>query len=155
MFVTSAIVLAALTAGNPIALFAKATASMLGSSAALTSDEIVLFSITGDQTETEISKPETEALLKKFQVWAATEDVRASVQQPRPPTGNSLPARVVKQARAEVRPPQTHRHVLLAHAAKREDRLAKRARHQVRYKRDDLAYWVTQLFTPRGHPGLL
>ena len=41
---------------------------MLGSSAALTSDEIALFSKTGNRTETEISKPTADALFKQFQV---------------------------------------------------------------------------------------
>jgi hypothetical protein len=85
--VTSTIVLAVLSAGNPLALFAKATASILGSSAALTSDEIALFSKTGNRTETEISKPAAEALFKQFQVWAAAEDARARVQQPGQPPG--------------------------------------------------------------------
>jgi hypothetical protein len=150
--VTSAIVLAVLSAGNPLALFAKATASILGSSAALTSDEIALFSKTGYQTETEISKPAAQALFKQFQVWAAAEDARASVQPSgQQPPGNGLPSPGVKHARLEVRPPRNHRHVVPAHTARREVRLAKHARHQVRYRRYALAYWVAPIRLSERH----
>jgi hypothetical protein len=149
LFVTSAIVLAVLSAGNPLALFANATASILGSSAALTSDEIALFSKTGSQTETEISKPAAEALFKQFQVWAAAEDARARVQPSgQQPPGNGLPSPGVKHARSEVRPPQTHRP---AHTARREVRLAKHARHQVRYRRYALAHWAAPIGWSERH----
>ena len=144
LLVTFAIVIAVLAAGNPLALFAKATAS-IGSSAALTSNEIALFNIARYQTESEISKPAAEALFKQFQVWAAAEDAGTRVQQPEPP-GKELGARVVKHARAEVRPPQTQRYIRPAHAARGDVRLPKQARRKVRHPQYALAYdWLAPI----------
>ena len=143
---TSAIVLAVFSAGNPLALFAKATASMPGTSVALTSDEIALFRKTGNRTETEISKPAAEALFKQFQVWAAAEDAGTRVQQRGQPPGKDPGARGVKHARAEVRPPQTQRYIRPAHAARGDVRLPKQARRKVRHPQYALAYdWLAPI----------
>jgi hypothetical protein len=151
LFLTSAIILAVLSAGNPLALFAKATASIVGSSAALRSDEIALFSKTGNQAETEISKQAAEALLEQFRVWAATEDARARVQQPRGPTGSDSQAWAAKPARAEAKPPQTNRHISSAHKARGEVRFPKQhARRQGRHRQYAL---VKDWWAPIG-PGL-
>jgi hypothetical protein len=82
-------------------------------------------------------------LFKQFQVWAAAEDARARVQQPGQPPGKDPGARVVKHAPAEVRPPQTHRYIRPAHAARGDVRLPKHARRKVRHQQYALAYdWL-------------
>jgi hypothetical protein len=90
-------------------------------------------------------------LFKQFQVWAAAEDARVTVQPSgqQPPGNSLLPG--VKPGRSEVRPPQAHRHILPAHTARREVRLAKHARHQVRSKRYALAYWAAPIRWSEGH----
>src|ERR1700692_3009214 len=112
---TAGIVFAVLSVENPIAL-TNATASLVGTSApqdgtqsmpkiqstadapallptaseAPTGDEIAAAFKTPNQSQTEISQPPAEALLKQFQAWAAEKDARAEV-------------RPVKNAREHVR----------------------------------------------------
>ena len=112
---TAGIVFAVLSVENPIVL-ANATASLVGTSApqdgtqsmpkiqstadvpallptaseAPTGDEIAAAFKTPNQSQTEISQPPAEALLKQFQAWAAEKDARAEV-------------RPVKNAREHVR----------------------------------------------------
>src|ERR1700730_18083467 len=112
---TAGIVFAVLSVENPIVL-ANATASLVGISApqdgtqsmpkiqstadapallptaseAPTGDEIAAAFKTPNQSQTEISQPPAEALLKQFQAWAAEKDARAEV-------------RPVKNAREHVR----------------------------------------------------
>src|SRR6202162_4816273 len=111
-FVTApAIVFAVLSAGNPLALFANATASLVGGSAsqdgadqlgptiqsaadapgfaptardALKGEEIAAALEVADQSQTEIRQPLVEDLLKQFQAWAAEEDARAQVEPVQP-----------------------------------------------------------------------
>jgi len=106
-FVTAgAIVFAVLSAGNPLVLFAKARASLVGTSAPLdgagqpapiihsTADRQVLSPTAGDvpkgdemaspreaadQGQTEIRQQPAEDLLKQLQAWAAAEDARTKV----------------------------------------------------------------------------
>jgi hypothetical protein len=108
LFVTAAaIVLAVLSAGNPLALFAKARASLIGTSTPqdgtvqlapivqTTSDHQVLPPTAtnapkggemastreaADQTQSEIRQHPSEDLLKQLQVWAAEEDARGKVE---------------------------------------------------------------------------
>lgn len=108
LFVTAgAIVFAVLSAGDPLALFAKARASLIGTSAPQdgtgqlapiiqsTADRQVLPPTAGDvpngnemaspreaadQSQTEIRQQPAEDLLKQLQAWAAEEDARAKVE---------------------------------------------------------------------------
>ena len=112
LFVTAgAIVFAVLSAGNPLALFAKARASLIGTSAPQdgtgqlapiiqsTADRQVLPPTAGDapkgdemaspreaadQSQTEIRQQPAEDLLKQLQAWAAEEDARAKVEPVQP-----------------------------------------------------------------------
>jgi len=103
----AAIVFAILSVGNPLVLFADATASLVATSApqdgtgqsmpiiqstadaqalpptaseAPTGEEIAAAFKTAIQSETEIREPTAEALLKQFQAWAAEEDAQAQVR---------------------------------------------------------------------------
>jgi hypothetical protein len=98
---------AILSVGNPIALFASATASLAGISApqsgngqstpaiqstasaqalqpaardAPTRDEIVATFKTAHQTQTEIRQPPAEASFEQFQAWAAEQNAPAQVR---------------------------------------------------------------------------
>ena len=156
-----AIGLMIIMAGNPLTLFAKATASSVGSSVpedgagqsmpingstagglyflpALVEEEptrgqIAAVFNTAYESRTEISQPPTEALLKQFQAWAAEEDARSSGEQERP--GQESRAQAVQNARAEaVRPAQKSRQVQSEHRIRAKVRLRKDARpkHNVR-----------------------
>jgi hypothetical protein len=85
----AAIVFAILPVGNPIAVFATTTASLVGAQAlppvardAPTRDQIAAAFKTAHQSQTEIRQPPAEALLKQFRAWAAEQDARAQVQKP-------------------------------------------------------------------------
>ena len=106
LVVTAAAIVFAILVGNPIALLANATASLVGTSAsqddtqsmptiqstadaqalppsaseAPTGEEIAAAFKTAIQSETEIREPTAEALLKQFQAWAAEEDAQAQVR---------------------------------------------------------------------------
>jgi hypothetical protein len=108
LFVSAgAILFAVLSAGNPLVLFAKARASLIGTSAPRdgtgqlapiiqsTADRQVLPPTAGDvpkgdemaspreaadQSQTEIRQQPAEDLLKQLQAWAAEEDARAKVE---------------------------------------------------------------------------
>ena len=117
---TAGIVFAVLSVENPIVL-ANATASLVGTSAphgtqsmpkiqstadaaallptaseAPTGDEIAVVFKTANQSQTEISQPPAEALLKQFQAWAAEEETRDEI------TGAIEPA---DQGQTEIRQP--------------------------------------------------
>jgi len=119
---TAGIVFAVLSVENPIVL-ANATASLVGTSAprdgtqsmpkiqsaadapallptaseAPTGDEIAVAFKTANQSQTEISQPPAEALLKQFQAWAAEEETRDEI------TGAIEPA---DQGQTEIRQPR-------------------------------------------------
>jgi hypothetical protein len=103
----AAIVFAILSMGNPVLLFANATAFLVATSApqegtdnstpiiqstagaqalpptaseAPTGDETAAPFETADQKQTEIRQPPAETLLSQFQAWAANEDARAEVR---------------------------------------------------------------------------
>ena len=161
LVVTAAAIVFAILVGNPIALLANATASLVGTSAsqddtqsmptiqstadaqalpptaseAPTGEEIAAAFKTAIQSETEIREPTAEALLKQFQAWAAEEDAQVrpvqSVQDAQPQVQDDQ-ARVVN-ARAEVRPVKNARaHVRSEHNARAKVRSLKNARAQMR-----------------------
>src|SRR3979411_2355096 len=106
LVVTAAAIVFAILVGNPIALLANATASLVSTSSsqddtqsmptiqstadaqalppsaseAPTGEEIAAAFKTAIQSETEIREPTAEALLKQFQAWAAEEDAQAQVR---------------------------------------------------------------------------
>jgi hypothetical protein len=108
LFVTAGgIVFAVLSAGNPLVLFAKARASLIGTSAPQDDtgqpapiiqstadrqvlpptardvpkgDEMAFPREAADQSQTEIHQQPAEDLLKQLQAWAAEEDARAKVE---------------------------------------------------------------------------
>jgi hypothetical protein len=106
LVVTAAAIVFAILVGNPIALLANVTASLVGTSAsqddtqsmptiqstadaqalpptaseAPTGEEIAAAFKNAFQSEAEIREPPAEALLKQFQAWAAEEDSQAQVR---------------------------------------------------------------------------
>jgi len=123
LVVTAAAIVFAILVGNPIALLANVTASLVGTSAsqddtqsmptiqstadaqalpptaseAPTGEEIAAAFKTASQGETEIREPTAEALLKQFQAWAAEEDPQAQVRPEQP----------VQEAQAKVQDDQS------------------------------------------------
>jgi hypothetical protein len=171
---TAGIVFAVLSAENPIVL-ASATASLVGTSApqdgtqsmpkiqstahapallptaseAPTGDEIAAAFKTPNQSQTEISQPPAEALLKQFQAWAAEEETRDEITGAIEPADQSQteisqpPAEALlkqfqawaaeKDARAEVRPVKNAReHVRSEHNVRAKVRRVHNARVHVR-----------------------
>ena len=171
---TAGIVFAVLSVENPIVL-ANATASLVGTSApqdgtqsmpkiqstadapallptaseAPTGDEIAAAFKTANQSQTEISQPPAEALLKQFQAWAAEEETRDEITGAIEPAGRSQteisqpPAEALlkqfqawaaeKDARAEVRPVKNAReHVRSEHNVRAKVRRVHNARVHVR-----------------------
>jgi hypothetical protein len=134
LIVTAAAIVLAILVGNPIALLANATASLVGTSAsqdgrqstptvqstadaqalpptareAPTGGEIATALNSGYQSQTENPQPPAEAVFKQFQAWAAEEDAQAQVR-PVQPVQDAQPQvqddqAQVVNARAEVRP---------------------------------------------------
>jgi hypothetical protein len=146
----AAIVFAALFVGNPLAIFANSTASLVATSALQdgttqsmpviqstadaqaptarevpTGDEIAAAFKTAYQSQT------TEALFTQFQAWAAREDARAQVRPVQPV--QDAQAQAVQSAGAQVRSVQKHRHIRHAREEKNaRAKLAKNARAHVR-----------------------
>ena len=107
LVVTAAAIVFANLVGNPIALLANATASLVGTSAsqddtrsmptiqstadaqalpptaseAPTGEEIAAAFKSALQSQTEIREPPAEALLKQFQAWAAEKDSQAQARR--------------------------------------------------------------------------
>lgn len=138
LFVIAAvIVFANVVVGNPVVLFANATASLVGPWApqSLTSEEIALLRKSTYQTEPALSGSEVEALARQFQAWAAEVDARAQVQLPGQPPAKDLGA--------QVRAPQTHGHIRPAHTRRGDLRHPKNARRQATRHQYALAYeWL-------------
>jgi hypothetical protein len=170
---TAGIVFAVLSVENPIVL-ANATASLVGTSAphgtqsmpkiqstadaaallptaseAPTGDEIAVVFKTANQSQTEISQPPAEALLKQFQAWAAEEETRDEITGAIEPADQGQteirqpPAEALlkqfqawaaeKDARAEVRPVKNAReHVRSEHNVRAKVRRVHNARVHVR-----------------------
>ena len=143
-----AIVFAVLSAGNPLVLFAKARASLIGASAPQdgtgqlapiiqsTADRQVLPPTArdvpkgdemaspleaADQSQTEIRQQPAEDFLKQLQAWAAEEDARAQGRTVQP----------VQDAQP-VRPMQKHRRVRHVQNARPELRPVQNPRAKVR-----------------------
>jgi len=180
LFVTAApIFFAVLLVENPTALFANATASLVGTSApqdgtqsmpkiqstadapallptaseAPTGDEIAAAFKTPNQSQTEISQPPAEALLKQFQAWAAEEETRDEITGAIEPADQSQteisqpPAEALlkqfqawaaeKDGRAEVRPVKnTREHVRSEHNVRAKVRRVHNARVHVRPRKN-------------------
>jgi hypothetical protein len=126
LVVTAAAIVFAILVGNPIALLANATASLVGTSAsqddtqsmptiqstadaqalpptaseAPTGEEIAAAFKSTFQSETAIREPAAEALLKQFQAWAAEEDSQAQAQ------AQVRPEQSVQDAQAQVQDDQ-------------------------------------------------
>jgi hypothetical protein len=103
-----------------------------------TRDEIAATSGPADQSQTEISQPPPEALLKQFQAWAAEEDVRAQVVPVQPVQDapaqvvQNVPAQVVENPQPVRRPMQKHRRVRPLQNARVEIRREQNPRAGVR-----------------------
>ena len=151
ILVATVTVIAILTVGNPIALFANVTASLVdtwvfqpgtgqsttGAQAlpptardAPTRDEIAAALVPADQTQTEISEPPAEVLVKQFQAWAAEEDARAQVGPVQPV--QDAPAQVVQNVSERVRPMQKHRQLRPVQNAQAEIRPVQNPQAKVR-----------------------
>jgi hypothetical protein len=155
ILVVTAAAIAVLLAGNPLAPFVNATASLVDTSAPqggtaqsmpkiqLTADaqalpppareppmgaEIAAAIETAYQSLTKMPQPPAEdlALFKEFQAWAAEEDARAHVRPVQPV--QDARAQVVQNARAQVRPVQKHRRVRPLHNARADVRPAQKHR---------------------------
>jgi hypothetical protein len=138
----TAIGIAILSVGNPVALFAYLTASLVDKSAlepgtdlstpaiqstadaqALptardvpTRNEIAAAPEPAGQSQKEISEPSSEALFKQFEAWAADKDAQAQVGPVQ--SVEDAPAQAAENARA--RPMQKHRHVRPVYSARAE-----------------------------------
>ena len=151
ILVATVTVIAILTVGNPIALFATVKASLVdiwvfqpgtdqstaGAQAlpptardAPTRDEIVAALEPADRSQTEINELPAEALVKQFQAWAAEEDARAQVGPVQPV--QDAPAPVAQNVSERVRPTQKHRQVRPVQNAQAEIRPVPNPRAKVR-----------------------
>jgi hypothetical protein len=153
----TAVGIAVLSIGNPVALVANVTDSWVDKSAlqpgadpstssiqsvagiqdlppttteAPTRDEIAAASQPADQNQAEIGQPTAEALLKEFEAWAAKEDTRAQVEPIQPV--QAAPVQVVQDAPAQVQPVKKHRRVRSVHNARAEIRPQRSHRARVR-----------------------
>ncbi|UPK07411.1 hypothetical protein [Bradyrhizobium sp. 170] len=153
----TAIGIAILSVGDPVALVADITASWVDKPAlqpdtdpstpaiqsiastqdlptttsdAPARDEIAAAVEPADQAQTEIGQPPTEALFKQFQAWAAEEETRAQVV-PIQPVQNAR-AQAVQDAPAQVRPVKKHRRVRSVQNARAEIRHQRNPRAKLR-----------------------
>ena len=153
----TAIGIAILSVGNPVALVANVTASWVDKPAlqpgndpstsaiqsiagaqdlppttrdAPTRDEIAAAFEPADQSQTGIVQPPSEALLKQFQAWAAEEDTQAQVVPVQPV--QDAPVQVVQDAPAQVRPVKRHRRVRAVQNARAEIRAQRNPRAKAR-----------------------
>ena len=153
----TAIGIAILLVGNPVALVADVTAFWVDKSGlqpatdpststiqsiadtqdlptttrdAPTRDEIAAAVEPADQSQTEIGQPPAEALFRQFQAWAAEEDTRAQVV-PVQPVQNA-PVQVVQGAPTQVRPTKKHRRIRALQNARAEIRPQRNPRAKVR-----------------------
>ena len=153
----TAIGIAVLSIGNPVALVANVTDSWVDKSAlqhgadpststtqsiagtqdlpptkteAPTRDEVAAASEPADQNQAETGQPTVEALLKEFEAWAAKEDTRAQVEPIQP--AQVAPVQVVQDAPAQVRPVKKQRRVRSVQNARAEIRPHRNHRARVR-----------------------
>jgi hypothetical protein len=95
-----------------------------------TRNEIAAALEPADQSQAEADQPSADDLFKQFQAWAAEQDQRAQVRSVQP--AQDAPARVVQDARRQVRPMQVHRQVRHAQNARAEIRPVQDPRKKVR-----------------------
>ena len=178
----AAIVFAVLSEGNPVALFANVTASLVDKSApqlgtdqstptiqstadaqglppttedAPTGDNTAADFKTADQSQTENPQPAAEALFKQYEAWAAEEDERTQVRPLQ--SEQDAQAQPVKDAQAQpvqkqVRPVQNARAEVRPTRNARA-RVVKNARAQVRGEQNTQAQ--VQPVQNAQPPGLL
>jgi hypothetical protein len=157
----TAIGIAILSIGNPVALVANVTDWWVDKSAlqpvtdpststtqsiastqdlpptttdAPTRDEIAAAVEPAGQSQTEIGQPLTEALFKQFEAWAAEQETRAQVEPAQPV--QAAPVKVVQDAPARVRPVKKHRRVRSVENARAEIRTQRNHRAKVREEQD-------------------
>jgi len=155
--VATAIGIAILSVGDPVALVENVTATWVekpalqpdaGSSApamqsiagtqdlpptasdAPARDEIAVASEPADQNQTAIGQPPAEALLKEFEAWAAKQDSRAQVAPVQP--AQAAPVQVAQDAPAQAQPKKKHRRARSVHDARAEIRTQRNHRARVR-----------------------
>ena len=130
--IAAATLFANFVAGNPMALFATATASMIGQTAppALTGDEIALFREAAHQAEVKLSKAKVQALTTRFQAWAAEVDAKAQVELPGQPATDHLRTAIVTTTKSA----QIHGHNRPQHKARSAVRRTQHARRHKRQK---------------------
>jgi hypothetical protein len=153
-----AIVLAVLLLGNPLLIFASATApaaaapqdetrqlipTIQPTASAQTSPQILseeptrheiaaAFS-TAHRSRIETRQPPAQALFKQFQAWADEEDARSRAEPVQ--LAQVARAQAVQNARAQARPALEHRQVRSEHKSRAKVRPSKNARVHVRFKR--------------------
>jgi hypothetical protein len=157
----TAVTIVILSAGNPLALFADVTASVVDNSAvkpriesmptvqsnadakaslrptgkdAPSLDEMAGASEPTGQNQPESSAPSSEALFREFQAQAA-ERAQAQVAPVQQPVQHA-PAKAAGNARASLRPTQKHRHVKPVHTAQAEMRPAQNPQKKVRQEQN-------------------
>lgn len=145
--IAAAIVFVNFIFGNPMVLFANATAPVVGQLAApsLTGDEIALFRKAARQAEDELSGAEVQALTTQFQAWAAGVDARAQVQLPGQPATDHLRTTVVTKTKTA----QIDRHNRPQHKARSAVR---RIKHTRRHKRQKDYVRALDWFAPTRWP---
>ena len=93
-------------------------------------DEIAVASEPADQNQTAIGQPPAEALLKEFEAWAAKQDSRAQVAPVQP--AQAAPVQVAQDAPVQTQPTKKHRRARSVHNARAEIRTQRNHRARVR-----------------------
>ena len=157
----TAIGIAILSIGNPVAFVANMTDRWVDKSAlqpgadpststvqtiagtqdlpttttdAPTRNEIAAAVEPADRSQAEIGQPLNEELFKQFQAWAAEEETRARAEPAQPV--QAAPVRVVQDAPAQVRPVKKHRRVRSVQNARAEIRPQRNHRAKLREEQD-------------------
>ena len=99
-------------------------------------DEIAIAAASepADQNQTAIGQPPAEALLKEFEAWAAKEDSRAQAVPIQP--AQAAPVQVAQDAPAQAQPKKKHRRARSVHDARAEIRTQRNHRARVREEQD-------------------
>src|SRR5215216_13738 len=87
-----------------------------------------------DQRQAEVGQPLNEALFKQFQAWAAEEETRAQAGPAQP--AQAAPVRAVQEAPAQVRPAKKQRRARSVQNARAEIRPQRNHRAKVRQEQD-------------------
>lgn len=153
----TAIGIAILSVGNPVALVANVTDGWVDKSAlqpgadpststvqtiagmqdlpttttdAPARDEIAAAVEPADRSQAEIGQPLTEELFKQFQAWAAAEETRAQAEPAQPV--QAAPVQVAQDARVQAQPTKRHRRARSVRNARAEMRTQRNYRARVR-----------------------